>query len=98
GLGTGGRHGLSMRCAVAAGFLLAVSTLSGGGQTVIAPTQSAPAVPRYNRFVLDAIRRMPSGGEYSATSGAMLKLASSHGIEEGEIVVHPEVARPSFCS
>lgn len=80
--------------------LVAALLVSTGSfaQTVYTPATETPAAGRYNSVILDAIRKMPSGGGYATTSAANAKLASSHGIIGGKLAVQPLAARPSYCS
>jgi hypothetical protein len=51
-----------------------------------------------NEFILEQIKKMPSGGKYSASRTATIRLQSAVQIESGNLSVAPEVASPSYCS
>lgn len=61
-------------------------------------TPPANAAPRFNSFVLAAIRKMPTGGSFAATTAAQTRLAASHQIIGDRIYLKPQVAQPSYCS
>jgi hypothetical protein len=52
----------------------------------------------WNAAVLEAIRTMPAGGGYSATSEASARLRAAADLRGGALVVRPAIARPSYCS
>jgi len=58
--------------------------------------QRAPG--RYNGVILDQIRTMPSGGRYSASRVATIRLQSAAHFESGIFSVVPDAASPSYCS
>lgn len=58
--------------------------------------QLAPG--RYNSLILDQIREMPSGGRYSASRVATIRLQSAAHFESGIFSVMPDAASPSYCS
>lgn len=60
-------------------------------------TQSAPAAA-LNSLILDQIRKMPSGGKYSVSHFAKIKLESAAHFESGKFFVIPTAPYPSFCS
>lgn len=64
------------------------------GQLLIA--QIAPG--KYNNLILDQIRAMPSGGRYSASRTATIRLQSAAHFESGIFSVIPDAASPSYCS
>src|ERR1700677_635756 len=51
-----------------------------------------------NDVVLDQIRQMPSGGSYSATNFATIRLESAAHFESGKFFILPDSASPSYCS
>ena len=51
-----------------------------------------------NGFVLEQIKKMPSGGKYSASSTATLRLQSAVQLDSGKLSIAPEIASPSYCS
>lgn len=58
-------------------------------------------LPAYNRMVLEAIRRMPSGGGYSISREATSKLVEASGMKKdarGGLGFQPATAQPSYCS
>lgn len=52
----------------------------------------------WNPVVLDAVKSMPSGGGYSATSEASSRLRAAAIAQDGHLVVRPNQANPSYCS
>jgi hypothetical protein len=58
--------------------------------------QIAPG--KYNNLVLDQIRAMPTGGRYSASRTATIRLQSAAHFESGIFSVMPNEASPSYCS
>jgi len=58
--------------------------------------QIAPG--KYNNVILDQIRAMPSGGKYSASRAATIRLQSAAHFESGIFSVVPDAASPSYCS
>jgi hypothetical protein len=52
----------------------------------------------WNAAVLAAVREMPVGGGYSATSEASARLRNAADLRGDALVVRPSVARPSYCS
>lgn len=53
---------------------------------------------RINTAVIQAVRSMPRGGGYATTSVAVSHFSAALRMQEGSLVVNPEVATPSFCS
>ncbi len=51
-----------------------------------------------NEVVLEQIRHMPTGGKYSATTYATIKLESAAHFESGKFFILPDSASPSYCS
>ena len=58
--------------------------------------QIAPG--RYNDLILEQVRQMPSGGKYSASRVATIRLQSAAHFESGKFFVLPDAASPSYCS
>lgn len=52
----------------------------------------------WNAAVLDAVRAMPSGGGFSATSEAGARLRSAVEVDGATLRVRPALAPPSYCS
>ena len=51
-----------------------------------------------NGLILDQVRAMPSGGRYSVSHFAKIKLQSAAHFESGKFFVIPTAPYPSFCS
>ncbi len=51
-----------------------------------------------NSVILDRIREMPRGGQYSASRIATIRLQSAAHFESGRFFVLPDAASPSYCS
>jgi hypothetical protein len=51
-----------------------------------------------NQLVLDQVRAMPSGGKYSVSRFAKIRLQSAAHFESGKFFILPSAASPSFCS
>jgi hypothetical protein len=52
----------------------------------------------FNRIILDQIKEMPSGGRYSASRFATIRLKSAAHFESGKFFILPSAASPSYCS
>src|SRR6266705_2561415 len=52
----------------------------------------------YNDLILDQIKQMPTGGRYSVSHFAKIRLQSSAHFESGKFFILPSSASPSFCS
>ncbi len=52
----------------------------------------------FNRLVLNAVGRMPTGGRYSTSAQANQRLAASVRLDAGNLMLAPDLARPSYCS
>ena len=59
--------------------------------------QGAPAAD-LNGLILEQMRKMPSGGKYSVSHFAKIKLQSAAHFESGKFFVIPTAPYPSFCS
>jgi len=75
-------------------FLAIVVVLACAGGA--AKAQIAPG--RYNDLILEQVRQMPSGGKYSASRVATIRLQSAAHFESGKFFVLPDAASPSYCS
>src|SRR6267142_6574285 len=64
---------------------------------ITAITQGAPAVG-LNSLILEQIQKMPTGGKYSVSHFAKIKLESAAHFESGKFLVIPTAPYPSFCS
>lgn len=51
-----------------------------------------------NQLVLDQVRAMPTGGNYSVSHFAKIRLQSATHFESGKFFILPSAASPSFCS
>ncbi len=60
------------------------------------PAQSAPAP--FNELILEQIKEMPTGGKYSVTRTATLRLQAAAQVDSGKLSILPEGAIPSYCS
>lgn len=54
--------------------------------------------PDYNAKIVEAVHSMPSGGGHKQTLEAALNLQKSMWIENGKLVIKPEISVPTFCS
>jgi hypothetical protein len=52
----------------------------------------------YNSLILDQIKQMPSGGHYSVSRFAKIRLQSAAHFESGKFFILPTAPFPSFCS
>ena len=52
----------------------------------------------YNSLILGQIKQMPTGGRYSVSHFAKIRLESSAHFESGKFFILPSAASPSFCS
>src|SRR5437879_11213156 len=60
-------------------------------------TQGVPAAG-LNTLILEQIQKMPTGGKYSVSHFAKIKLESAAHFESGKFFVIPTAPYPSFCS
>jgi len=51
-----------------------------------------------NEVVLEQIRQMPTGGQYSASHFATIRLETAAHFESGKFFILPDSASPSYCS
>ena len=59
---------------------------------------SAAQETNLNNTILDQIKEMPTGGRYSATRFATIRLQSAAHFESGKFFILPSAASPSYCS
>jgi len=64
---------------------------------VAAIAQGADAAS-LNSLILEQVQKMPSGGKYSVSHFAKIKLESAAHFESGKFFVIPTAPYPSFCS
>src|ERR1700719_3894452 len=64
---------------------------------ITAITQGVPAAG-LNSLILEQIQKMPTGGKYSVSHFAKIKLESAAHFESGKFFVIPTAPYPSFCS
>ncbi len=62
----------------------------------LARAQLAPSP--INEVILDQIKAMPTGGRYSASRTATIRLQSAAHFESGKFFILPGAASPSYCS
>ncbi|HEV2803742.1 MAG TPA: hypothetical protein VGW57_02310 [Chthoniobacterales bacterium] len=63
-----------------------------------APLSAQIAPGKYNHVILEQIQAMPTGGKYSASRAATIRLQSAAHFESGIFSVVPDAASPSYCS
>ncbi|MBA3834118.1 MAG: hypothetical protein H0X34_19955 [Chthoniobacterales bacterium] len=51
-----------------------------------------------NEVILEQVKKMPSGGNYSASRTATIRLQSAAHFESGKFFILPASASPSYCS
>ena len=51
-----------------------------------------------NPVILEQIKKMPTGGKYSASRTATIRLQSAAHFESGKFFILPDAASPSYCS
>lgn len=66
------------------------------GARELGQAQIAPG--RYNDLILQQVQQMPSGGSYSASRVATIRLQKAAHFESGKFFVLPDAASPSYCS
>src|ERR1700687_1404165 len=64
----------------------------------VAAVTHPAAADGLNSLVLEQMRKMPSGGKYSVSHFAKIKLQSAAHFESGKFFVIPTAPYPSFCS
>jgi len=70
-------------------------SLAGG---VLALTLASSPGENLNSLILEQVKRMPSGGKYSVSHYAKIKLQSAAHFESGKLFAIPKAPYPSFCS
>ncbi len=73
-----------------AGFLLLLFLVS------VSQAQLAPSA--INPVIVEQIKTMPTGGKYSASRSATIRLQSAAHFESGKFFILPASASPSYCS
>jgi hypothetical protein len=63
---------------------------------ILALSQHGSFAANYNGLVLEQVKQMPQGGQYSVSHFAKIRLQSSAHFESGKFFIVP--AGPSFCS
>jgi hypothetical protein len=63
--------------------------------SVLAQTANAASL---NQVILEQVGKMPSGGKYSVSHFATIKLESAAHFESGKFFIIPTAPYPSFCS
>ena len=63
-----------------------------------AAIMQAASAADLNALILEQLRKMPSGGKYSVSHFAKIKLQSAAHFESGKFFVIPKAPYPSFCS
>jgi hypothetical protein len=56
------------------------------------------ALSPINELILDQIKEMPTGGKYSVSRTATIRLQSAVHFESGKLLIQPIAAAPSYCS
>jgi hypothetical protein len=74
------------------------STVSSPGRMQIQTRSDVLPTSATNNMILEMIDRMPTGGDYRASSDSIHKLEFAIQKEEDHLVIDPAVAKPSFCS
>ena len=75
-------------------ILIAIALLACGSSDLFA--QIAPG--KYNNLILEQVSAMPTGGRYSASRVATIRLQAAAHFESGIFTVLPDAASPSYCS
>jgi hypothetical protein len=65
---------------------------------ILGLTMQTSLAADYNDLILDQIKEMPTGGRYSVSHFAKIRLQSSAHFESGKFFILPSAASPSFCS
>ena len=66
---------------------------------VVADTLRAQLAPSpLNDLILEQVKQMPRGGNYSASRVATIRLQAAAHFESGKFFVLPDAASPSYCS
>jgi hypothetical protein len=77
-------------------FITAVALVSLSAIVQAARAQLAPSP--LNDLILEQVRQMPKGGNYSASRVATIRLQAAAHFESGKFFVLPAAASPSYCS
>ncbi len=65
---------------------------------IATPIRAQLAPSPLNPIILEQIKTMPSGGNYSASRAATIRLQSAAHFESGKFFILPAAASPSYCS
>src|SRR6516165_9407423 len=68
------------------------------GSLVIYGVVASASGANYNTLILEQVSKMPTGGKYSISHFAKIKLESAAHFESGKFFVIPTAPYPSFCS
>lgn len=71
--------------------ILALFFLPAEGRSQLAPSPLNP-------LIVEQIKKMPTGGKYSASRTATIRLQAAAHFESGKFFVLPDAASPSYCS
>jgi hypothetical protein len=74
------------------------STASSRVGTRVQADRDAVPSSDVNKLIVEVINKMPTGGDYSASSTSIQKLESAIRAEGNHLTVNTAVAKPSFCS
>ncbi|MEO6872237.1 MAG: hypothetical protein ABI233_08480 [Chthoniobacterales bacterium] len=66
--------------------------------TIVGASQAQLEPSPINQVVLAQIKTMPTGGKYSASRAATIRLQSAAHLESGKFFILPGSASPSYCS
>jgi hypothetical protein len=76
-----------------------VTAIALAALCAVADTARAQLAPSpLNDLILQQIKLMPSGGQYSASRTATIRLQAAAHFESGKFFVLPAAASPSYCS
>ncbi len=64
----------------------------------ISSTRAQLAPGPLNEVILEQVKKMPSGGNYSASRSATIRLQAALHFESGRFFILPASASPSYCS
>jgi hypothetical protein len=84
-----GRKGTGVFKTIGTSFLMSAA---------LASTISCSAAGDLNSLVLEQVKHMPRGGQYSVSHYAKIRLQSSAHFESGKLFKLPKAPFPSFCS
>jgi hypothetical protein len=77
-------------------FVIALALAAFCCAVEAARAQLAPSA--LNEVILEQIKKMPTGGKYSASRTATIRLQSAVHFESGKFFILPAAASPSYCS